>query len=143
MGFWMARLTPLRPIPNKFTWSDLCVDVVELSQVSRQRWIEKMRAFKNILVALLACYIDVAVCGLPSMGAASDAINLMPNWTMLRPHTIGEMSDGTFFAEALLYGKPAGPGMCYAMWKSPAGSYPCPDSEATTFTSDGVISKRR
>ena len=102
-----------------------------------------MRALKNICVALLACYIDVAVCGLPSMGAASDAINMMPNWTMLRPHTIGQMSDGTFFVEALLYGKPIGSGMCYAMWQSPAGSYPCPNSDAITFTSDGVILKRR
>ncbi len=74
-----------------------------------------MKVFKSVCVALLACYIDVAVCGLSSLGAASDAINMMPNWTMMRSHTIGEAGDGTFFAEALLQGKPLGSAMCYAM----------------------------
>ena len=89
----------------------------------------KIAKFKPLVAVLLACYIDVAICGFESPGAASEGINQMSNWTILRPHTIGQAPDGSFFAEIVLLGKRKGD-MCWALWESPAGTYCCPGSSS-------------
>lgn len=90
----------------------------------------KLTRFKPLVAMLLACYIDVAICGFQSLGSASDGVNQMSNWTILRPHTIGQAADGSFFAEVVLLGKRHGD-MCWALWESPVGTYCCPGSASS------------
>ena len=59
----------------------------------------KIVKLKPLMAVLLACYIDLAICGFQSLGAASETVNQMPNWTILRSHTIGPAMDGSYFAE--------------------------------------------
>jgi hypothetical protein len=95
--------------------------------------------FKPLMAVLLACYIDLAICGFQSPGQASDTVNQMSNWTILRPHSIGLAADGTYFMEVVLLGNAHGV-MCWAQWQSPIGTYACPDSTATI--SGDVIERR-
>lgn len=90
----------------------------------------RISRYKPIVAVLLACYIDIAICGFHSPGEASNAMNAMSNWTILRPHTIGMAIDGSYFLELVLPGKTHG-SMCWAMWQSPVGTYACPESTAT------------
>ena len=90
----------------------------------------RITRLKPLVAVLLACYIDLAICGFQSLGSASQTVNQMSNWTILRPHNIGMAPDGSFFAEVVLQGKTHG-GMCMAMWQSPVGTYMCPGTIAT------------
>lgn len=90
----------------------------------------KLNRFKPLMAVLLACYIDIAICGFQSPGQASDTMNEMSNWTILRPHSIGLAADGSYFLEVVLPGKRHG-AMCWAQWQSPVGTYACPDTTAT------------
>jgi len=90
----------------------------------------KISKFKPLMAVVLACYIDLAICGFQSLGSASETVNGMSNWTILRPHTIGQASDGSYFAEVVLLGIDHGD-LCYAVWESPVGTYFCPGSNAT------------
>ena len=89
----------------------------------------KRAKFKTLLAVLLICYIDVAICGFQSPGSASETVNQLGDWTMLRSHSIGVATDGSYFAEVVLLGKGNG-NMCWALWQSPVGTYSCPDSVA-------------
>jgi hypothetical protein len=90
----------------------------------------KITKLKPLMAVVLACYIDLAICGFQSLGSASETVNGMSNWTILRPHTIGQASDGSYFAEVVLLGTDRGD-LCYAVWESPVGTYFCPGSSAT------------
>jgi hypothetical protein len=85
---------------------------------------------KPLMAVLLACYIDLAICGFQSLGSASETVNEMSNWTILRPHTIGQALDGSYFAEVVLLGTGRGD-LCYALWESPVGTYGCAGSSAS------------
>ena len=90
----------------------------------------KIARLKPLIAVLVACYIDLAICGFQSLGAASETVNQMPNWTILRPHTIGPALDGSYFAEVVLLGTGRGD-LCYALWESPEGTYSCPGSSSS------------
>jgi hypothetical protein len=98
--------------------------------LGRRRTSMKLTKFKPLMAVLLTCYIDLAICGFQSLGSASETVNGMSNWTILRPHTIGQAADGSYFAEVVLLGTDRGD-LCYAVWESPAGTYFCPGSNAT------------
>jgi hypothetical protein len=84
---------------------------------------------KSATSLVLLCFIDFALCGLPSPGAASEFINMQPNWTMAHSHSVGLASDGTYFAEIVVNGTTADRGnMCFAVVPYLTGTYTCPDS---------------
>ncbi|HVN28164.1 MAG TPA: hypothetical protein VMT64_06740 [Candidatus Binataceae bacterium] len=87
-----------------------------------------------------ACFIDVAVCGYPSVGAAVQDLDMQSAWTINHPHTVGMAADGTYFIEFVLRGR-LDADMCYAVWQNTPPSYPCPDSGVTVDGS--VIYKRK
>ena len=83
--------------------------------------------------AVLACYIDVALCGLSGPGAASQQLNMMPNWTIGHSHTVGVAPDGSYFLEMVLLAKETR-NVCYAEWESLPGAYMCPFNQAQPTT---------
>jgi hypothetical protein len=104
----------------------------EMNLGTNEDWGRHMKIshLKPLMAVLLACYIDLAICGFQSLGSASETVNEMSNWTILRPHTIGQASDGSYFAEVVLLGTDHGD-LCYALWESPVGTYFCAGVSAT------------
>ncbi len=85
-----------------------------------------------------ACYIEASLCGLPSVGAAIEFINSLPNWTIAHSHTMGIDGHGQWFVDFTLDARQKG-SFCYAFWVSPVGAFSCPDS--SNNVSGNVISR--
>jgi hypothetical protein len=85
-----------------------------------------------------ACYIEASLCGLSSIGAASEFINTLPDWTIAHSHTMGLDGHGQWFVDFTLDARQKG-GLCYAFWASPVGAFSCPDS--SNSVSGNVISR--